>query len=48
MALLGVIAFVLAVAGVVQIAQGDVAWGIVLIVAACAVGPGGWSLWGNR
>jgi hypothetical protein len=41
----GVIALILAVLGVIQLFSGNVAWGIVLIVAACAVGPGGWAIY---
>ena len=37
-----ILALVLAVFGVVRLVQGDILWGIVLIIAACAVGPGGW------
>ena len=39
-----ILALVLAVFGVVRLVQGDILWGIVLLVAACAVGPGGWFL----
>lgn len=42
--LFAIIAAVLAVVGVVQVLQGDVLWGLLLIVLACAVGPGGWSI----
>jgi hypothetical protein len=38
------IAVFIAVIGVVQIVQGQVWVGIALLVLACAVGPGGWSL----
>ena len=41
-----ILALVLAVFGVVRLVQGDILWGIVLIVAACAVGPGGWFIFG--
>ena len=39
-----VLAAILAIAGVVQLLQGQIIFGIVLVVVACAVGPGGWSL----
>ncbi len=42
--LLWVIAAILVVVGVVQLFQGQIIFGIVLIVAACLVGPGGYSL----
>lgn len=40
--LCSVVAVLLAIAGVVKIFQGDFRVGIVLLVGACAVGPGGW------
>ena len=45
--LLWIIAVVLAVVGVVQLIQGQILFGIVLLVAACLVGPGGYSVF-NR
>ena len=45
--LLWVIAVILAVVGVVQLIQGQILFGIVLIIAACLVGPGGYSVF-NR
>ncbi|HEV7758109.1 MAG TPA: GPGG-motif small membrane protein [Acidimicrobiales bacterium] len=42
--LLWIIAVVLAVVGVVQLLQGQIIFGIVLIIAACLVGPGGYSI----
>ncbi len=42
--LLWVIAAILVVVGIVQLIQGQIIFGIVLIVAACLVGPGGYSL----
>jgi len=42
--LLWVIAVILAVVGIVQLIQGQIIFGIVLIIAACLVGPGGYSL----
>lgn len=38
------LAVVLAVIGVVQLLQGQVLFGILLLVAACLVGPGGYSI----
>ena len=45
--LLWIIAVILAVVGVVQLIQGQILFGIVLIIAACLVGPGGYSVF-NR
>ncbi len=45
--LLWLIAAILVVVGIVQLFQGQIIFGIVLIVAACLVGPGGYSLF-NR
>ena len=42
--LLWIIAVILAVVGVVQLIQGQILFGIILLVAACLVGPGGYSV----
>jgi hypothetical protein len=42
--LLWLAAVVLVVAGIVQLLQGQVILGIVLMVAGCLVGPGGYSI----
>lgn len=42
MIIFAILAIVLAAFGVVRLIKGDFLWGIVLIIAACAVGPGGW------
>jgi hypothetical protein len=42
--LLWIVAVVLAIVGVVQLLQGQILFGIILLVAACLVGPGGYSL----
>lgn len=47
-ALLWLAAVILAIWGLVDLLQGQIIWGIVLLVAACAIGPGGWSLFGSR
>lgn len=44
---LWVVAVVLAIAGIVQLVQGQLILGIVLLVAACLVGPGGYSVFGR-
>lgn len=45
---LWVIAVIIAIIGVVQLLQGQVILGIVLLVVAAAVGPGGWSIFKGR
>jgi hypothetical protein len=45
--LLWLIAAILVVVGIVQLVQGQIIFGIVLIIAACLVGPGGYSVF-NR
>ena len=42
--LLWIIAAVLVVVGIVQLLQGQIIFGALLIVAACLVGPGGYSI----
>jgi len=42
--ILWIIAVILVIVGIVQILQGQVLWGILLIVLGCAVGPGGYSI----
>jgi hypothetical protein len=46
--ILWLIAVVLAIVGVVQLLQGQILLGILLLIAACAVGPGGWSIFRGR
>ncbi len=46
--LLWVIAAILVVVGIVQLIQGQVILGIVLIIAGCLVGPGGYSVFRSR
>lgn len=46
--LLWLVAVVLAIVGVIQLFQGQLVLGIVLLVAAAAVGPGGWSIFNRR
>jgi len=46
--LLWVMAAILVVVGIVQLFQGQIILGIVLIIAACLVGPGGYSVFRNR
>lgn len=46
--ILWLIAVALVIAGIVQLFQGQVLFGIILIVLGCAVGPGGWSVFRTR
>jgi hypothetical protein len=46
--LLWIVAVVLAVAGVIQLLQGQIIFGVLLLVAACLVGPGGYSIFRGR
>ena len=45
---LWIAAVVLAIIGVIQLLQGQIILGIVLLVAAAAVGPGGFSIFRSR
>ncbi|MGQ0846918.1 MAG: GPGG-motif small membrane protein [Sporichthyaceae bacterium] len=46
--LLWIAAVVLVLVGIVQMLQGQVVLGIVLVVVGCAVGPGGFSIFKGR
>ena len=46
--LLWLVAVVLVIAGIVQLFQGQILLGIVLIVIGLAVGPGGYSVFRSR
>ena len=46
--LLWIMAVIIAIVGIVQLVQGQILLGIVLIVAACLVGPGGYSIFRGR
>ena len=45
---LWVIAAILVIVGIVQLIQGQIIFGIVLIVIGCLVGPGGYSIFQRR
>ncbi len=45
---LWIIAVILGIVGVVQLFQGQMLFGILLIVGACLVGPGGYSVFQRR
>lgn len=47
-ALLWVAAVILAIVGIFQLLQGQIIFGIILLVVAAAVGPGGWSVFRGR
>ena len=47
-AILWVLAVILAIVGVVQLLQGQIIFGVVLLIAACLVGPGGYSIFRGR
>lgn len=46
--ILWIIAAILVVVGIVQLLQGQIIFGIVLIVVGCLVGPGGVSIFNKR
>jgi hypothetical protein len=46
--ILWIIAVVLVVVGIVQLFQGQILFGVVLLIAACVVGPGGYSMFKSR
>ena len=46
--ILWVLAVIIAIVGVVQLIQGQIVFGIVLLIAACLVGPGGYSIFRGR
>lgn len=46
--ILWVIAAILVIVGIVQLIQGQIILGIVLIAAGCIVGPGGYSIFRRR
>ena len=46
--ILSILAVILVVVGVIQLLQGQIVFGIVLIVVGCLVGPGGYSITRGR
>jgi uncharacterized protein YqgC (DUF456 family) len=46
--LLWLVAVALVVVGIVQLVQGQILLGVVLIVIGCLVGPGGYSIFNRR
>jgi len=46
--ILWIIAAIIGIIGVVKLLSGDIIFGIVLIVVACLIGPGGYSIFKGR
>jgi hypothetical protein len=46
--LLWLVAAILVIVGIVQLLQGQIIFGVLLIVAGCLVGPGGYSIFRGR
>jgi hypothetical protein len=46
--ILWIIAAILVIVGIVQLFQGQILWGVILIVLGCLVGPGGYSIFSRR
>lgn len=46
--LLGLVALIVAVIGVIQLLQGQIIFGIILLVVAALIGPGGYSIFRTR
>lgn len=45
---LWIAAVILVIVGIVQLFQGQILFGIVLIIVGCLVGPGGYSIFRRR
>lgn len=46
--LLWIAAVILAIFGIFRLLAGDILWGIILLIVAAGVGPGGWSFFRGR
>jgi hypothetical protein len=46
--ILWVIAAILVIVGIVQLFQGQIIFGVILIVLGCLIGPGGYSILAKR
>jgi hypothetical protein len=46
--LLWLLAVIIAIVGIVQLFQGQILLGILLLIVACLVGPGGYSIFRSR
>jgi hypothetical protein len=42
------LAVIIAVVGLVQLLQGQIIFGLILLILACVVGPGGYSIFRDR
>jgi hypothetical protein len=45
---LWIIAVILAIYGIIQLLNGAILWGIILLILAAGIGPGGWSFFKGR
>lgn len=45
---LWIVAAILVIVGIVQLVQGQIILGVVFLIAACLVGPGGYSMFRAR
>ncbi len=46
--LIWILAVIIAVVGIVQLLQGQIIFGILLLILACVIGPGGYSIFRSR
>ena len=46
--ILWIIAAILVIVGIIQLFQGQILWGVILIILGCLVGPGGYSIFSRR
>lgn len=46
--LLWIAAVIVAIYGIIQLINGAILYGIILLVVAAAIGPGGWSIFSRR
>jgi hypothetical protein len=46
--LLWIIAVIVAIIGIIVLISGSIVWGIVLLIAAALIGPGGYSIFRGR
>ena len=42
--ILWIIAVIIAIYGILRLVRGDILWGIILLIVAALVGPGGYSV----
>jgi hypothetical protein len=46
--ILWLIAVIIAIVGILEILSGSILFGLLLLVVAALIGPGGYSIWGGR